>query len=61
MSIPDTGKGRVDMCGERGRGIGNQGLRDLRKECFSVLRAGDWCSGTLSSVPVSLWLSDLGI
>lgn len=47
--------------GERGRGIGNQDLRDLRKECFSMLGGGDWCSGIPSSVPGSLWLSDLGI
>lgn len=45
----------------KGRGTGNQDLWDLREEWVLVLRAGDWCSHTLNSVPVSLWLSDLGI
>lgn len=45
----------------RGRRIGNQGLWDLREECFLVLGAGDWCSARPSLVPVSLWQSDLEI
>lgn len=57
-----TGYGeRQGGCTWRGRRIGNRGLWDLRKECFLVLRAGDWCSASPSQVPVSLWQSDLEI